>query len=64
MRHKRRTQRGQSIVEYTSVIAFVCCVIAMAFAIAQGSLFAGISNSYSGVSATLDATNRAAAGHP
>jgi Flp pilus assembly pilin Flp len=56
----RRKQQGQSIVEYSAVLAFVAIIIACAFSLAQGSFFAGISNSYSNVNAILDRQNRAA----
>lgn len=57
---KRRSSKGQGITEYASVIAFVCVIIAMAFNFAHGSLFSGISNSYSSVSGNLDQLNNAA----
>jgi Flp pilus assembly pilin Flp len=51
---------GQSITEYGAIIAFVGVIIAVAFSIANGTLFGAISQSYSSVSSALDATNAAA----
>lgn len=58
-RQKRRA-KGQAIVEYATVIAFVCCLIALAFQISRGGLFGGISNAYSTANSSLDQLNQAA----
>lgn len=60
-----RRKRGQAITEYAAVMAFVSLIVALAFNLAQGSLFAGLSHSYSTVTGTLYALNTAAlaAGH-
>jgi hypothetical protein len=57
---QRRQPKGQAIVEYATVIAFVCCLIALAFQIAHGTLFAGISGAYSITNSSLDKMNQAA----
>ena len=67
MRSKRRIRntKGQAIVEYSAVIAFVACMVALAFNLSQGSLFAGISDAYSSCSGALYQMNTVAtnAGH-
>jgi hypothetical protein len=60
LRCKSRRPNGQAIVEYSACIAFVCCMIALAFRLTQGGLFSGISDSYSSVSGSLTKLNQAA----
>jgi Flp pilus assembly pilin Flp len=55
-----QNEDGQSITEYGAIIAFVGVIIAVAFAIANGTLFGAISQSYSSVNSALNATNAAA----
>lgn len=62
-RRSGRGQGGQAIVEYAGVLALVAFLIGFAFAISQGSLFAGISNTYSQVSSTINHQNLAALNH-
>jgi Flp pilus assembly pilin Flp len=52
-------ESGQSITEYGAVIAFVGVLIALAFHLARGGLFAGISGSFSVTTSHLDAMNDA-----
>jgi Flp pilus assembly pilin Flp len=56
---KQKRQRGQAIVEYSAVLAFVAVMIIMALNLSKSSLFGGISSSYSSVSGTLDKLNQA-----
>jgi Flp pilus assembly pilin Flp len=62
-RNKIRSRRGQGITEYATVIAFVCFIIAFAFSLARGTLFAAISDTYSNTASTLDRMNRAVHDH-
>jgi Flp pilus assembly pilin Flp len=50
-------ESGQNIVEYCAVIAFVGVIIALAFNLAQGSLFVGLSQSFSSVPCQLNNVN-------
>jgi hypothetical protein len=65
--HKRRKssarnrRRGQAITEYATVLAFVAFIVAFSFSLAHGTLFAAISDAYSGTNAVLGALNAAAA---
>lgn len=52
-----RDESGQSITEYGAIIAFVGCLIAMAFHLANGGLFAGISGAYSACTSQLGNLN-------
>jgi Flp pilus assembly pilin Flp len=60
---KGRKNRGQAIVEYSACIAFVCVMIALAFRIANGTLFGAISGAYSNVNGTLQLLNKTVADH-
>jgi hypothetical protein len=60
----RRSKKGQAITEYATVIAFVCFIIALAFSLAHGTLFAAISDAYYGTATALDRMNQAVAAHP
>jgi hypothetical protein len=60
---KKRSRRGQALTEYATVIAFVCFIIAFAFSLAKGTLFAAISDAYSGTAGSLRALNQAVADH-
>jgi hypothetical protein len=55
-----RSQSGQGIIEYCFVIAFVSILIALAFNLAHGSLFAGLSGAYSNCNGALDKLNNTA----
>ena len=50
-------ERGQSITEYASCIAFVGVLVAVVFAIANGGLFSAVSQSYSSVAGQLTRLN-------
>jgi Flp pilus assembly pilin Flp len=52
-------ESGQSVTEYGAVIAFVSVLVALAFALSRGTLFAGISGSFSVTTSHLDAMNQA-----
>ena len=60
----RRSKKGQGITEYATVIAFVCFIVALAFSLAHGTLFAAVSDAYSGCANSLDRMNQAVANHP
>lgn len=61
---RRRSRKGQAITEYATVIAFVCFIVALAFSLAHGTLFAAISDAYNGTATALDKMNQAVANHP
>jgi Flp pilus assembly pilin Flp len=63
IRKNNRKNRGQAVVEYSAVIAFVCVMIALAFRIANGTLFGAISGAYSNVNGTLQLLNQTVHDH-
>ena len=56
----REKTKGQGLVEYCFVIAFVSILIALAFGLNQDTLFAGISHAYSTCNSSLNALNNTA----
>jgi Flp pilus assembly pilin Flp len=60
---QNRRRRGQAVTEYATVLAFVAFIVAFAFSLARGTLFAAISDAYSGTAASLSAMNQAVADH-
>lgn len=59
----KRSSKGQSISEYAAVLAFVSCVIAVAFQLAHGTLFGEISESYGAANNALTQQVQAAQNH-
>lgn len=57
MRSKRNRNSGQSISEYAAVLAFVACIIAFFFGVANGTLFTGITGAYSTTNSVLGNLN-------
>ncbi len=57
MRTKINRKSGQSISEYSAVLAFVACIIAFFFNFANGTLFSGITGAYAQVNSSLTALN-------
>lgn len=53
-RRRRRNQRGQSVTEYGSIVAFVAILVAMLFGISSGTLKAAISGAYSALATQLN----------
>ena len=61
---KIRSKRGAALTEYCFVLAFVSVLIAFAFNFTQGSLFSGVSNSFSSCTSQLDRLNTASLAPP
>lgn len=50
-------KKGQGLVEYTCVIAFVCLMVALVFSFSSGTLFAALSQSHSRIVSEFDRIN-------
>jgi hypothetical protein len=62
-RHLLRSGSGQSFSEYGAIIGFVGVLIALAFNMANNSLFAGVSQSFSITTSSLYELNTVATDH-
>ena len=60
----RKRSRGQAIVEYCMIIAFVGVLIAFVFALTRNTLFCGVSESFSSVTSQLNRLTNATYGLP